>query len=157
MISLTVGPLCKWNGVVIAKLRIQNDCKIMKDRICMLIWPTDILSKFVQMWTLSGGSRGGRNRRAPPLNFDRLFFCIPLCIKMLQRLTWEHQNPPRVSRALKRALDPGQKVLRASRSLCVCAHTSFAPPLNENPGSAPDASPNYGQLKTQIYGNDLWT
>ena len=41
----------------------------------------------------SGGSRRGRNRRAPPLNFDRLYvFFIQFCIRMLQnnpQIAWE--------------------------------------------------------------------
>ena len=43
---------------------------------------------------------------------------------------------PRASRALKRALDPGRKGLRA-HDMRVHAHNLLRPPPKKNPGSAP--------------------
>ena len=76
----------------------------------------------------SGGFRGGCNRRTPPpkkkkkkKKIDRLFSFIPYCIRMLinkPQIAQESIKKTRASRALKQALDPGCKGLRAS----------FAPP-----------------------------
>ena len=45
--------------------------------------PTELhtLHHVSEQWRDPGG---GRNRRAPPLNFDRLCLCIQFCIRILQ-------------------------------------------------------------------------
>ena len=91
-----------------------------------------MLSKFsISLAIYSGGSRGGRNRRAPPLNFYWLdvFFFFQFCI-----IPKTLQLPLPISGPWTLAII----IIRDLRSLCVMRAHVFAPPLFENPGSAPD-------------------
>ena len=84
--------------------------------------------------TISGGSRGGRNRGAPPLNYNRLCLCIPLCIRMLCNKAQIARE--RASKTLQLP-GPMTPVIKGNRGLDV-RHNLLRPLYFKNPGSALD-------------------
>ena len=79
----------------------------------------------------SGGSRWGRNRRATPLNFNRLWFLLSgfvwECFKIGSDIMREHLKPYSLQAPI-RALNPYSKGLRILRSRCGWAHIIFCAP-----------------------------
>ena len=110
--------------------------------------PTSRLLTLFSVADLEGG-----NRHLSPLIFNRLYFCIPFCIRMLTneaQIARESFKKPRATRALKRALDPRagwpEGTSGVAPVMCVRAHNLLRPP----PMKILDPPPVFSSLNSLI-------